>query len=134
MSLPPQRPRAQGSRRAGPQVQHATLAVPLPVQPTAGECAALLKGIIKHLLFQRAQIPNLYDQLLRGVAEQQAAEEEAEEEEEAAAAGGGGRRRRKRRVPQGSKLLLRVCTGRLLLPLLALLRLLPWLPAACHLE
>ena len=106
MSLPSQRRQAQGARRAGPQVQHATLAIPLPVQPTAGECAALLKGIIKHLLFQRAQIPNLYDQLLRAVEEQKRAEQEAEEE--AAAAGGGGRQRRRRRVPKADKRLLKV--------------------------
>lgn len=87
-----------------PSVQCASLPLPLPIAPTATECAALLKALIKHLLFQRAQIPYLYDELLRAAQAQQQAEAAA-----AAEAAASGDRRRRRRSPKGDKRLLKVC-------------------------
>ncbi|PRW58844.1 MAD2L1-binding isoform X2 [Chlorella sorokiniana] len=101
------RRRQRGAGLARPTVQRASLPVPLPVQPTGAECAALLKALIKHLLFQRAQIPYLYDELLRAAQEQQRAEAEAEAAAAAEAAAGGGRQRRRRRSPKGDKRLLK---------------------------
>lgn len=96
--------------------QSATLAVPLPVVPTPAECAALLRTLVKHLLFQRAQIPFLYDELLRAACERQRAEAEAPAGNDAGAA------RRRRRAPKGDRRLLKVST--------ALLCLVPALQAA----
>lgn len=85
-------------RRAGSSVQHAAAALPLPVvAPTQAECAALLRTLIKHLLFQRSQIPYLYDQLLLAARQHEAAAAEA------AAAGG-----RRRRIPKTDRKLLKV--------------------------
>lgn len=91
-----------GARQRRQQVHHASLAIPLPVAPTAAECGALLKALIKHLLFQRAQIPYLYDELLRPAQEQQRAAAEAAQQ------AGGGRRPRRRRVPSADRRLLKV--------------------------
>lgn len=107
-ALGPVRRRQRAAWRPRPTVHRASLPLPLPVQPTAGECAALLKALIKHLLFQRAQIPYLYDELLRAAQGQQRAEAEAEAAAAAEAAAGGGRRRRRRRSPKGDKRLLKV--------------------------
>lgn len=109
MSAPgPARRRQRGAGRARPTVQRASLPLPLPVQPSAAEVAALLRSLIKHLLFQRAQIPYLYDELLRSMHAQQQAEAEAEAAAAADAAAGGGRRRRRRRSPKSDKRLLKV--------------------------
>lgn len=94
-------PAQQRRRRLGPQ--EATLAVPLPVTPTPAECAALLKTLVKHLLFQRSQIPYLYDELLRATQERQ-----LRVEAEAAEAGAAAARRRRRRVPKADRRLLKV--------------------------
>ena len=89
--------------RGGAAVHHASVQVPLPVRPSAAECGALLKALIKHLLFQRAQIPYLYDELLRAAQQQQHAAAE-----EAAQAAAEGRRVRRRRAPKGDRRLLKV--------------------------
>lgn len=92
-----------GTRRIG--VQSATLAIPLPVLPTPAECAAILKALVKHLLFQRAQIPYLYDELLRAAQERQRAEARAAAAVQAS--GGVRRARRRRHTPKGDKRLLK---------------------------
>lgn len=88
-------------------MQCATLAVPLPVVPTPSECAALLKTLVKHLLFQRAQIPFLYDELLRAALERQ----HVEAEELVGSVVGATQRRR--RAPKEDRRLLKARAARL---------------------
>ncbi|KAL4434274.1 hypothetical protein ABPG75_000715 [Micractinium tetrahymenae] len=99
LAHPPQQRQRAPLRRPGPQ--SATLAVPLSVAPTPAECAALLRTLVKHLLFQRAQIPFLYDELLRASRERQRADAEA------AASGGAGAARRRRRAPREDRRLIK---------------------------
>ena len=91
--------------RAAPRAEAASLAVQLPAGPTQRTCAALLAALLKHLLYTRGHIPNLYDFLL-----QQALAEQAAQEEEAAAASlqPGVRRPRRRRLKKSDKRRLQV--------------------------
>ena len=90
-------------------MQRADLALPLPVAPTASELAAVLQSLIKHLLFQRAQIPFLYDQLLEQQQAQAEAEGEEDDGEREGGVGGSLRKRRwRRRQPKADVRLTKV--------------------------